>query len=52
MSSPVVSHEITLDAAAAKWYLEYGQYLSNPTEYLSKIKMLLCKHYIHLTGME
>lgn len=41
MSSPVVSHEITLDAAAAKWYLEYGQYLSNSTEYLSKIKMLL-----------
>lgn len=41
VNAPAVTHEITLDAAAAKWYLEYGQYLSNPTEYLSKIKILL-----------
>lgn len=38
---PAVTHEITLDAAATKWYLEYGQYLSNPTDAFSKIKNLL-----------
>lgn len=27
-NSPCATHEITLDAAAEKWYLEHGQYLS------------------------
>lgn len=39
--SPAVIHEITLDAAATKWYLEYAQHLSNPDEYFSKIKQIL-----------
>lgn len=28
-SAPAVTHEITLDAAAAKWWLEYGQNLNS-----------------------
>lgn len=39
--SPAVTHEITLDAACAKWYVEYGQNLSNPTDALSKLRILL-----------
>lgn len=41
LDCPAVSHEITLDAAATKWYLEYGQHLSNGDEYFSKIKQIL-----------
>lgn len=39
--SPAATHEITLDAACAKWYLEYGQNLSNPVDALSKLRILL-----------
>ena len=40
-NSPAVTHEITLDSACAKWWLEYGQYLSNPRDAYSKIAHLL-----------
>lgn len=39
--SPAATHEITLDVACAKWYLEYGQNLSNPVDALSKLRILL-----------
>lgn len=39
--APEITHEITLDAAATKWYLEHAQHLSNPDEYLSKLKQIL-----------
>lgn len=41
IKSPAVSHEITLDAAATKWYLEYGQNLQKPDTILSRLKIIL-----------
>jgi len=38
---PAATHEITLDSACAKWYLEYGQNLANSTDALSKLRILL-----------
>ena len=39
--SPAATHEITLDAACAKWYVEYGQNLANPADAFSKLRTLL-----------
>lgn len=39
--SPAATHEITLDAACAKWYVEYGQNLANPVDAFSKLRILL-----------
>ena len=41
IKSPALSHEITLDAAAAKWYLEYGQHLQKPSTILSRLNIIL-----------
>lgn len=38
--SPAVTHEITLNRACAKWFEEYGRFLSNPVDVASKIKRL------------
>lgn len=39
--SPAATHEITLDAACAKWYVEYGTNLSNSVDAFSKLRILL-----------
>lgn len=39
--SPVATHEITLDAAAEKWWTEHGQYLVKPEGVFNRIKNLL-----------
>lgn len=40
-NSPSVTHEITLDEACAKWWLEYGQNLASSNDIFSKLKRLL-----------
>lgn len=40
-SAPAVTHEITLDAAAAKWWLEYGQNLNSADSMFYILKNLL-----------
>lgn len=40
-NAPDVTHEITLDAACTKWFLEYGQTLASADDMLSKLKNLL-----------
>lgn len=40
-SAPAVTHEITLDAAAAKWWLEYGQNLNSADSMFYILKGLL-----------
>lgn len=40
-NSPANTHEITLDAAAAKWWMEYGQNLSSAPSVLYLIKNIL-----------
>ena len=40
-NSPAVTHEITLDAACAKWWLEYGQNLASAKDMFIKIRRLL-----------
>ena len=39
--TPVATHEITLDAAAEKWWTEHGQYLVKPESVFNRIKNLL-----------
>lgn len=39
--SPSATHEITLDAACTKWYIEVGKYQSRPEGVLSRIKNIL-----------
>lgn len=39
--APALTHEITLDAACAKWYLEYGQNLASAQDMFSKLRILL-----------
>lgn len=41
LNNPINTHEITLDAAATKWWLEYGQNLSSASSLLYMIKNLL-----------
>lgn len=40
-NTPAVTHEITLDAAATKWWLEYGQNLSSHVAMFSMLRNLL-----------
>lgn len=40
-NSPAVTHEITLDAACAKWWTEYGQKLASANDAFNKLKRLL-----------
>lgn len=40
-SAPAVTHEITLDSAAAKWWLEYGQNLNSADSMFYILKNLL-----------
>ena len=40
-NSPSITHEITLDEACAKWWLEYGQNLASSNDVFSKLKRLL-----------
>lgn len=40
-NSPAVTHEITLDSACAKWWLEVGQYHSRPQSTFGQIRNLL-----------
>lgn len=40
-SAPAVTHEITLDSAAAKWWLEYGQNLNSADSMFYILKGLL-----------
>lgn len=40
-NAPALTHEITLDAACAKWYLEVGKYQSRPEGVLSRMKNIL-----------
>ena len=40
-TAPAVTHEITLDAAAAKWWLEYGQNLNSADSMFYLLKNLL-----------
>lgn len=39
-SAPAVTHEITLDAACAKWWLEYGQNLNSAPSMFSLLRNL------------
>lgn len=39
--SPTVTHEITLDAACAKWYMEYGQTLASADDMFNKLHVIL-----------
>ena len=39
--NPVATHEITLDAACTKWYLEVGKHQCRPEGILSRIKNIL-----------
>lgn len=38
---PATTHEITLDSACTKWYLEIGQYQCRPEGVLSRVKNIL-----------
>lgn len=40
-NSPTITHEITLDEACAKWWLEYGQYLASSNDMYIKLRRLL-----------
>lgn len=40
-NAPAITHEISLDAACAKWWNEYGQNLSSANDLLSKLRILL-----------
>ena len=40
-NAPIATHEITLDAACTKWWLEYGQHLASSADVFSKIRILL-----------
>lgn len=40
-NAPALTHEITLDAACAKWWTEYAQHLSSANDLFSKLRILL-----------
>lgn len=40
-NGPAVTHEITLDAACAKWYVEYGQTLASAKDMFIKLRRIL-----------
>lgn len=41
IESPAITHEITLDAAAARWFMEYGKNLIKPSTIISRLSILL-----------
>ncbi len=40
-TAPAITHEITLDAACAKWWTEYGQSLASANDLFIKLRRLL-----------